>query len=95
MGYDTILQIEIDQVLVGDPRLLRKTLEVGNAILIQTNRNLLLQPLGVGIFNGFGKIRILASYYAMKNLLHLISSTGSICLKCLTVRTYRVLPRIL
>ena len=56
MGCYAVSQVEIDQILVRNTRLLRKALEIGNAILIQPNGDLLLQSLGVRILRGFGEI---------------------------------------
>jgi hypothetical protein len=54
----TIAQVQIDQALIRDSRLLRQGLEVGNGVLIQSHGHRLLRILDVGVFTPFhlGKI---------------------------------------
>jgi hypothetical protein len=50
MGQCAVFQVHIDKILVCDPCLLRQAFEIRNGILIQSNRDLLLQVLRVGVF---------------------------------------------
>ena len=49
MVFDTIPQIQIDEILVGYSRLLRHLLEVLDNVNTQTHGNLLLEAIRVGI----------------------------------------------
>lgn len=53
MGRDAVFQVEVDQILISNPRLLREPLKIGDTILIQPNGDLLLQALGIWILDGF------------------------------------------
>jgi hypothetical protein len=57
-GY-AVFQVKVDQILIGNPGLLREPLEIGDAILVQPDGDLLLQFLGIRILDGFGKIVLL------------------------------------
>ena len=52
----TFGQIEIDQVLAGNPGLFGQDLEVGDCILVETERHLLFEAFAVRIPDGVREI---------------------------------------
>jgi hypothetical protein len=46
---DAVPEVEVDQVLIRDPRLGRHRLEVGHDVLVQADRDRLLEVLDVGV----------------------------------------------
>jgi len=53
---DTILEVPIDESLVGNVHIIRGILEVFQGIGINANGNGLLQLLGIGIWLGISKV---------------------------------------
>jgi len=48
----TVTEVEIDQCLVGNPRLLGERTKIRQCILIEPDRYLFLQTLRIWIFSG-------------------------------------------